>query len=1155
MSEDRLCVIVMAGGSSSRLFPYNKVVSDLTGCGRTMIQQAMDRAAGDEGLVPAERFFVVTGEGLAPTIGAQLDALPPDNLLVEPERRNTLPAILWAAAHIRARVPGATIAVLTADHVIPDFDGFRATVRDAAGVAEERDAIVTIGIPPSDDAREWTGFGAVRVGAADDGVRGDLAVLSFDEKPSRARATELMQEGGAYWNSGMFLFTAATLERALEVHQAAMARVYRRLCEAVGGGGDARAAFAALPRDVADATDGERRVDNTMDYAIMVPLTRDADGTVAARLVPARFSWVDIGSWDATRKVVGVDARGNVLIGRVEARGCDRCVLVAAPGESLTAEGLDRLIVVADRDWSVVVPEARAQDVKNLFAAAQAAGDDPADVLMECERCVTSAASGRIAALGVSDAEIVRDASGTRVRPLRHARLATFRAALLGGESLRESEYAEQAGVDRAAARADIDWLIDIDRETDGAGFHGIEASPECDRDDRQLRRVIVDKTMLGAYDIRGNVARCFTDKVAFVIGLAVAAFLEERRVDGALNVTASHNPASDDGIKWAIRAQRGSRPVALVGRSIRNTSPRIQQLLMEGLRAGGIEVRDLGATATPEVYHALACFGEGSGSRFEYDSPLGANRFVRSLDGAEVAALCAGLPTADNAAALDRLQAGRADVAAPARHVDTSYWRYHNTWIAACVRLGADVAQSLFDHWVQERDDFCRLIEILSSIEWPETVDESFWRTLCERLEVPDSFASSPLSAIARPFAGRTIGTDFANGSNWRKAEVLTELGFDVIPVVAELDGHTIDSSKPDGTFPLHHPDPTKPEYQRLAIELAIERDIPVVLFDEDGDRFTVVDELGRVVHSADLAVLLAPAFDGPILVDVRYPRYAIDALEASGRQLDRTLLRGPVGYAYYVEAALAIQGTRDAGGRVDPAAAADELVLYPQSARPLTVRREDLTDPVAFGIEPSGHAFFRANGYANDASYFMGVVLGLLGPGEKRGRRLAELSDSVQRNPASPPELRVRMEPDISVSERRRFVAVVLERIVAEAEKRGLALALDPMDGGLLEIRNAAGDVVSQALVRNSNNESVFGLAFEGRTHADKHAIEDLVVEVLAATEIEVDGRSVRADFDSQRTSQYFREPTPENREDERDHPAVLERLGRVREPRHST
>ncbi len=1133
-----LHLLVMAGGSSSRLFPYNKVVSDLTGCGRSMIQQALDRGIArtseDENpLVAPDHFHVVTGGPLVDPIREQLPEIGASGVLIEPERRNTLPAILWAVAAIRAKDPQAVVAVLTADHVIGDLGGFRGTLRDAVAIASETPAIVTIGIPPSENPSDWTAFGAVRVGetAGVDAVPSARSVERFEEKPSLERASELVGQGDTFWNSGMFVFRIDRLETALETYCPEVCTGYLRLAEHVAAGREAEAAdaFRALPAKITDPVDASGTVDNTIDYAVMVPLTQcEGESPVRASLVPARFSWVDVGSWDAMRSVIPADDNGNVVVGDVEAEDTTDCILVAAAGQRLRVTGKSGLVIVAGKDRTVVVPEARAQEVKVLFQACQGEAGDQ-DVILDCDAIDRRGGDGAVAALGVSAIEIVREGSETHVGPSRLAEIADVRARLLLGATLDPRDL-EPCGL----RPQDGEWLAAVDRERDGSGFHGIDLAPTGDVEAAALQTVGIDPTLLGAYDIRGD-ARRFTEKTVFRIGLSAARLLHERGFDGAFNITASHNPSSDDGIKWSVRPRRGERPVALVGRSIRKTSARIQNALIEGLRSGGIDVVDLGETATPETYHALALCRPGDGAPAA-DGSLGRS-FVRSLDAEEAASIYTALPKRGQPETLTDPFLD-AEGYRGTRSVDpVEYWRHHATWIQTLVRVGPAAAESLFETWIEGRDAFPELMAILESLEWPDTPDDDAWRAICDRLELGDEFRGScPVAAVALPFRGRTIGTDFANGSNWRKSELLADLGFEVVPVVADVDGKRIDSSKPDGSFPLHHPDPTKPEYQRHAIDLACERSIPVVMFDEDGDRFSIIDERGRAVNGAEIACLLAETFDGPILADVRYARYAIDALEVSGRTLDRTLFRGPVGYAYYVEAALAI---RDALSR-----GADAVTLFGDSGRPVSVDTSGLGRSVAFGIEPSGHAFFRSNGYLNDASYFMGAVLSRLATAYADGQDLADLHDTLRKNPASPPELRVRLTPDIPVADRRRFVAAILERLREEADADGLDLSVDPMDGGLVDCRED-GEVVSQALIRNSNNESVLGLAFEGRTHADKHRLEERVVRILAATEIDYEGTSVTVDLASPRTSEYLRRRTPENRDGDIDPPCVIERI----------
>jgi mannose-1-phosphate guanylyltransferase len=417
----------MAGGASSRFFPLNKIFADLTGSGRSMLQQAFDRAtAVREEAAPWQRFLsparfhVVTGEALAPRIAAQLPELPAGNLVVEPEPRSTLPAILWAAAHLRRVDREAVAVVLTADHVIGELAEFRRQLGQALAEARESPSVVTLGIAPSADPAGWTGFGALRSGEALEGSGEGIHLLSgFEEKPSRERAEAMIREGGWSWNSGMFVFALATLERALELLQPGMARAYRVLGEALDSGDEeaARAAFRALPRSLPHPLQPECSVDNSVDYALMMPLVRERASGLRAAVLSGRFPWVDLGSWVALRQVVELDARGNVVLGEVSSREVRDSVLVAAEGRTLEAESLEGLVVVAAAEGRVlVVPAARAQEVKELSRRAAREPQAPA-ILVESEGCLVDPGECRVALLGVSGLHVDCRGDELRVRP------------------------------------------------------------------------------------------------------------------------------------------------------------------------------------------------------------------------------------------------------------------------------------------------------------------------------------------------------------------------------------------------------------------------------------------------------------------------------------------------------------------------------------------------------------------------------------------------------------------------------------------------------------------------------------------------------------------------------------------------------------------
>lgn len=345
--------MLLAGGSGTRLWPVSrdtmpKQFLPLVGQ-RSTFQQALLRVR-DPDLFAAPiimtaadfRFFV---RRQAEDVGIKA------TIVLEPERRDSGPAIGAAAALARARDPDAIVLVLAADHVILDDDLFHAacrTGRDAALAGR----IVTFGIRPSEPR---TSYGYIRPGA-ELGIDGARAVDAFVEKPDAATAADYVARG-YLWNSGNFLFAAERLLAELRNYEPAMAEaVEAAVADATTDLGFLRLAqepFAAAPQ-------------KSIDYAVM-------ERTADAAVVEGRFPWSDIGSWDAVLAVTPRDAHGNALRGPAVAVDAENC-LVHAEGRLTAVLGAKDLIVVTTPDAVLVLPRARAEDVKQLVVALKAQG-------------------------------------------------------------------------------------------------------------------------------------------------------------------------------------------------------------------------------------------------------------------------------------------------------------------------------------------------------------------------------------------------------------------------------------------------------------------------------------------------------------------------------------------------------------------------------------------------------------------------------------------------------------------------------------------------------------------------------------------------------------------------------------------------------------
>jgi mannose-1-phosphate guanylyltransferase len=352
--------IVPAGGAGTRLWPLSraarpKFLLDLTGSGRTLLQQTADRLAPLAG----GGTVVVTGAAHAAAVAEQLPQLAPGDLLPEPSPRDSAAAIALAAAVVQHRTPGAVVGSFAADHVVRDLPAFEAAVREAVATAREG-WIVTVGIEPD---RPSTAFGYIRAGAplSVPDAPSALAVDAFVEKPDAATAAAYLADGGYRWNAGMFVARADVLLAELARHRPALAAGVRELA----------AAWDTPERDrvLADVWPTLEKV--AIDYAVAEPAA--AAGRVA--VVPAAFGWDDVGDFAALAELLPDAAALRVLGDAHEVLGQDATgVTVAGSGRMVAVLGLDDVVVVDTPDAVLVTTRSRAQDVKAVVEALRNAG-------------------------------------------------------------------------------------------------------------------------------------------------------------------------------------------------------------------------------------------------------------------------------------------------------------------------------------------------------------------------------------------------------------------------------------------------------------------------------------------------------------------------------------------------------------------------------------------------------------------------------------------------------------------------------------------------------------------------------------------------------------------------------------------------------------
>lgn len=351
-----MIAVIMAGGSGTRFWPQSrraepKQFLKLAG-DRSLLQATVDRIAP---LVPIDRVIVVTNARFVDRVSEDLPALPRENILGEPVGRNTAPCVALATAWTESRFgPDEVMAVLPADHHIGDEPGFLSILAAAEEVASRDSGLVTIGIKPT---RPETGYGYLELGDEEPPSEGHKVrrVARFVEKPDRDRAVEYMNGGNHLWNSGMFLWKAASIRAEIE----------RQLPDIVPGMNafrDARDLAAELVRQYP----GFPSV--SIDYGVM-------EGATAVRAIPGDFAWSDVGSWEALWDLGPLDENGNTVRGDAVLIDSTNCV-VSGDVKLIAAVGVSDLVIVQSGDAILVCPRARAQDVRLIVDRLAESGRD-----------------------------------------------------------------------------------------------------------------------------------------------------------------------------------------------------------------------------------------------------------------------------------------------------------------------------------------------------------------------------------------------------------------------------------------------------------------------------------------------------------------------------------------------------------------------------------------------------------------------------------------------------------------------------------------------------------------------------------------------------------------------------------------------------------
>lgn len=337
----------MCGGIGSRFWPASrqnkpKQFLDFMGTGRTLLQMTCDRISS---LIPPERVIIVTNADYKELVLQQLPDINPDNILLEPARRNTAPCIAWAAKHVRALDPEASMVVMPSDHLIMRERVFLDALERAFEFVESNNALVTLGIKPS---RPETGYGYIQTGEkAADGIN---RVKTFTEKPNEEMAKLFLSTGEFLWNAGVFIWTARNVLAGLAQYAP---EIYARFSAPDETFANHSAETELIAREFPACPS------ISIDYALM----EKADNVYVEEVDPG---WSDVGTWGALHEVSPKDRNANVLHGcSVKAYETSGTIFSETnPRKLIVVDGLKDYIIADTDDVLLICPIGKEQQIK-----------------------------------------------------------------------------------------------------------------------------------------------------------------------------------------------------------------------------------------------------------------------------------------------------------------------------------------------------------------------------------------------------------------------------------------------------------------------------------------------------------------------------------------------------------------------------------------------------------------------------------------------------------------------------------------------------------------------------------------------------------------------------------------------------------------------
>jgi len=343
-------VAIMAGGIGSRFWPksrtsYPKQFLDILGTGKTLIQATFERYSK---IVPTENIYVVTSEDYTDIVASQLPSLPKENIVAEPFRKNTAPCIAYIAFKIHEKNPDAVMIAAPADNHIPDFEKFSVVINKALDFVSHINALTTIGIKPT---HPNTGYGYIQHEDIEV-APGIYKVKTFTEKPNLELAKAFIKSGDFLWNSGIFTWKCKTIIKSFEEHLSEIYELFYSEKEKLNTPAEEKIIeeiYSQCPSI-------------SIDFGIMEKASN-------VYIIPADFTWTDLGTWNSAYANMEKDYFGNAVAGSdVIVFDTHNSVIHAPEKKLVLVQGMEDYIIVDTEDVLLICKKDKEQEIKDYVA-------------------------------------------------------------------------------------------------------------------------------------------------------------------------------------------------------------------------------------------------------------------------------------------------------------------------------------------------------------------------------------------------------------------------------------------------------------------------------------------------------------------------------------------------------------------------------------------------------------------------------------------------------------------------------------------------------------------------------------------------------------------------------------------------------------------